>query len=118
MFDQPLPAAFLPQGPPADFANDFRRIRRQNIPTSERIVAEAFDDLGYTRSTLSPDEVRERFDSLLQSVWRKTLEVLERYEERAYSQEAIGEVIRLHAEDLRKARVEMQADGDDAIALE
>ncbi len=118
MFDQPLPAAFLPQGPPADFANDFRRIRRQNIPTSEHIVAEAFGELGYTRAALSPEDVRERFDSLLHAVWQKTLEVLERYEERAYSQEAIGEVIRLHAEDLRRAREEMEADGDDAVALE
>ena len=118
MIDQPLPAAFLPQGPPADFANDLRRIRRQNIPTSERIVAEAFAGLGYTREALSPDEVRERFDALLRAVWRKTLEVLERYEEKAYGQQAISEVIRLHAEDLRRARGEMLADGDDAVALE
>ena len=44
--------------------------------------------------------------------------MLERYEERAYGQQAISEVIRLHAEDLRRAREEMIADGDDAVALE
>jgi hypothetical protein len=118
MYDQPLPAAFLPQGPTTSFANDLRRIRRQYIPTSERIVAEAFRELDYTREVLSPDEVRAQFDSLLHGVWRKTLEVLERYEERAYGEKAIAEVIRLHAEDLRRAREGMRADGDDAVSLE
>jgi EcoRII C terminal len=118
MFDQPLPAAFLPQGPPGSFANELRRIRREGIPSSEKIVAEAFEKLGYTGSALSPDEVRRRFDELLGGVWRKTLEVLEVYEERAYGEKAIGEVIRLHAEDLRQAREAMRADTDDAVALE
>ncbi len=123
MFDQPLPAVFLPQGPPSptqaqDFARDLQRIRRQHVPTSKRIVDEAFAELDVGRHRLSVDEVRERFDDLLRAVYRKTLEVLERYEEPAYGDEAIAEVIRMHAEDLRRAHDQMTGDGGDVTALE
>ena len=97
--------------------SDFRRVRAQ-IPTSRLIVAEAFAELGYTAASLSPEDVRRQFNTLLHQVWTTTLEVLERYEEHAYSQIAIAEIIGRHAEDLRQARGSMRADGDDAVALE
>ena len=122
MVDQPLPAAFLPQGPrsssTSSFARHLQRIRRQHVPTSKRIVDQAFEELGFAGGRLSAEEVRADFNSLLRQVWQRTLEVLERYEEPTYADAAVAEVIRLHAEDLRKAREAMQADGDDAIALE
>ena len=120
MVDQPLPAVFLPQGSPShDFARELKRIRqRYQMPTSERIVDEAFAELGYTSGSLTSEEVRASFDWRLRQVWRKTLEVLERYEEPIYGDAAVAEVIRLHAEDLRRAHGAMMADGNDVTALE
>ncbi len=119
MVDQPLPAVYLPQGPAADgFARYLQRVRRRHVPSSRDIVDQAFEQLGYTRAKLTAEAVRADFNGLLRRVWQQTLAVLEEYEEPAYAGAVVAEVIRLHAEDLRLARAEMAAGGDDVTAME
>lgn len=113
------PAELIPRdAQPRAFADAIRRIRRQQMPSSDQIVAEAFGELRVTSGSLSSEDVRAGFNRLLREVWQKTLEVLERYEEPAYGGAAVAALTGLHAEDLRNARRLMKAYGDDAAALE
>jgi hypothetical protein len=64
-----------------------QRVRRSGqLPTSENIVAETFQRLGYIPGFLPPDEVIGRFNELLHNLWQETLHTLEQYEYLAYSE--------------------------------
>lgn len=101
-----------------DLASAIRRARKEQLPNSEAIVNEAFEELGFSRETLSKEVVQRDFNALLHAVWRRTLSVLERYEEPTYGGAVITELTRIHADDIREARRLMQARGDDNEAFE
>ncbi|MEW6188608.1 MAG: hypothetical protein AB1466_00625 [Actinomycetota bacterium] len=81
-----------------------RKIRRGRIPSSETIVKETFEELGFTPDVLKHEDIQQNFNKLLSEVFIKTLEVLERYEDRAYARHLIDELMTLRSEDLQKAQ--------------
>lgn len=81
-----------------------RRLRKGRVPPSSTVVDEAFRELGYLEGKVSADHVRDNFNQMLYSAWEKTLEVLERYEARAYSTGIVENLIRLRPNDARAAK--------------
>lgn len=64
-----------------------RRVRQEGeLPSSEQIVRETFERLGYVGGTIAPDEVVARFNELLRNLWEQTLVTLEGHEERSYTE--------------------------------
>lgn len=88
-----------------------RRVRQGRLPASDAIVAEAFDDIGIISRSGSPNEFRLHFDSLLTSVWRQTLVVLERYEHKAYSSGIPAELASMRPQDVETAAAIAQEQG-------
>jgi hypothetical protein len=62
-----------------DLLNQLREERRRLMPSSEEVVREALRRIGQDLS--DPDFVRANFNALLRELFRRTLEVLEEYEE-------------------------------------
>ena len=62
-----------------------RRVRQGQIPGSDRIVREAFQELHYDASHVTPEDARAGFNDILSESFAQTLTVLERYENAAYS---------------------------------
>jgi hypothetical protein len=63
-----------------------REVReKKNVRSSERVVAETFEKLGFTKEKMTPDEVLGNFNSMLRRLWEETLTTLESYEEYTYS---------------------------------
>ena len=63
-----------------------KQVRQQGmLPSSRVIVNETFERLGYGREDVDDNEVIERFNEMLWSVWKETLVTLERYEEASYA---------------------------------
>lgn len=62
-----------------------KEIRNGSLPSSDIMVQEAFEDLGYTTENVTPEEAEEQFEEILYEVWVSTLHVLERYEDSTYS---------------------------------
>ncbi len=88
-----------------------KRIRDGQLHPSSVIVAEAFEELGYFSGRFNSNEVREQFDHLLNNVWRRTLDVLERYEYKAYSEGIPRELLLSSKNTLREARDVLKEDG-------
>lgn len=85
-----------------DFARAIRSVRRQIIPPSAAIISETLSELGISATSHSPDRVQAEFDSLLEQVYHHSLKVLEKYEDRAYADAAMGELVRIHRSDILK----------------
>ena len=81
-----------------------QRVRKGRIPSSETIVKETFQELGFISHTLNPPDVQRNFNCLLREAFIKTLEVLERYEDRAYAREMVDELMALRKQDLFDAQ--------------
>lgn len=62
-----------------------KEIRKGYLPSSDVIVKETFLKLNYTPAKITPQQAEENFEEILNDVWVKTLNVLEEYENRAYS---------------------------------
>jgi len=62
-----------------DLLNQLREERRRLMPSSEEVVRESLRRIGQDLS--DPDFVRANFNALLRELFRRTLEVLEEYEE-------------------------------------
>lgn len=95
-----------------------RNARRQAMPSSESIVKQTFQELGYTGENLTSDQVRRDFNRLLREVFEKTLVVLERYEEPVYAESAIAALIGLRNDDVRYARQMMRESGNTEAAFQ
>lgn len=95
-----------------------RNARRQAMPSSESIVKQTFQELGYTDENLTPDQVRRDFNHLLREVFEKTLVVLERYEGPVYAESAIAALIELRNDDVKYARQMMQGSGNTEAAFQ
>ena len=83
-------------------SNELYRLIKQTrdrvIPPPERVVDEAFRELGL--ASASPKDVLRNFNEYLKSVFNKTLEVLERYEDDAYRKEILSEICRVRSHPL------------------
>ena len=77
-----------------------KTVRKEGIPASEVIVAEALAEIGLTSEDFTPDVVRQNFNSLLRAAFTTTLEVLERYEKQAYGRLMIEKLLELKQEDI------------------
>ncbi len=81
-----------------------QRVRKGRIPSSEAIVKETFQELRFISHVLNPQDVQRNFNRLLREAFIKTLEVLERYEDRAYAREMVDELMALRKQDLLEAQ--------------
>lgn len=63
-----------------------RKVRQGQVPGSERIVREAFQELDLDPQHVSPTYARAKFNDILHEAFGHTLTVLERYEQKAYSE--------------------------------
>jgi hypothetical protein len=91
--------------PENEVSGIIRKIRGQVIPSSEKIVAEAFRDLGFIPETaivdgVKPGDALARFNDMLQNVFEHTLNVLEKYEEEAYARKILPQICELRSEKL------------------
>lgn len=59
-------------------------VRKKGLPSSEVIVDETFQKLGYLPDRITPEDVQKNFNQILNQVWVETLTVLEDYEGRVY----------------------------------
>ena len=76
-----------------------RRVRQQaQMPGSDRIVKEAFQELNYDSSHVTPADARLRFNEVLSFAFAHTLTVLERYENKAYSEGIAQALLELRSE--------------------
>lgn len=72
-----------------------RRVREQGeLPGSAAIVKETFERLGYVQGAITADEVTNRFNELLRTLWVETLITLETYEDRVYAEGIPRELIK------------------------
>ncbi len=62
-----------------------KEIRSIYLPSSEKIVEETFNLLGYVPDNITLSYAQKNFEKMLNDVWKKTLEVLENYETQTYS---------------------------------
>jgi hypothetical protein len=89
-----------------------RRIREGRLPSSEVVVETAFRELNYGPNGPGMETVRREFNQRLQQVFEYTLEVLERYEERAYATGIPDELIVRREGAFRKAERAMKRSKD------
>ena len=80
-----------------------RKVRKNVIPSSERIVEEAFHDLDYISETMivegiKPGYALANFNDMLRRVFEHTLNVLEKYEEEAYAKQVLPQICELRSE--------------------
>lgn len=81
-----------------------KRVRKEGgLPPSRRIVTETFDRLGYLN--LSKTQAMASFEPILRDVFEKTLDVLEEYEESAYSEGIIKGLMAEFRADYDRAEV-------------
>ncbi|MFX0141029.1 MAG: type II restriction endonuclease [Candidatus Hodarchaeota archaeon] len=60
-------------------------VRKGHLPSSEKVVKEAFSELEYTSDKITSEAAEEKFEEILHEVWVKTLEILEKYESNTYT---------------------------------
>ena len=81
-----------------------RGIRQGRIPGSEGIVREAFQELEYDSLHVTPANARVRFNDILYEAFGRTLTVLERYENNAYSEGIAEALLQLRPELIAEAK--------------
>ncbi len=70
-------------------------VREKGLPSSEVIVEETFEKLGYLPRKIAKEGVQKNFNKILNDVWIETLHVLENYEEKVYPLNIIEGLIAL-----------------------
>jgi hypothetical protein len=86
-------------------------IRSGRLPSSETIVEEAFEELGYVPDRVTADEAKAYINVMLHTAWERTLEVLERYERETYGENVADALVRHRAGDFREAETISQRQG-------
>lgn len=83
-----------------------KKLRPKYIPSSEKVVREAFERLGLTKwspqnpTGKKPQEVIEHFNDYLKMVFEETLRVLEEYEEKFYTEVIFKELCQRRSNEL------------------
>lgn len=81
-----------------------RRVREEGqLPSSEEIVRETFERLGYVDGLVNPEDVPRRFNELLRNLWTEALVTLEHHEERSYAEGIPRELYRDYPDILEAA---------------
>ena len=81
-----------------------KRVREKGqLPSSDVIVRETFEGLGFVADSVTPDDALKTFNHYLHVVWGETLVTLERYEEKSYSEGIPREFIQEFPEDFEAA---------------
>ena len=81
-----------------------KRVREKGrLPSSDVIVRETFERLGFVAGSVTPEDVLKNFNHYLHDVWTETLVTLERYEEKSYSEGIPREFIQEFPEDFEAA---------------
>src|SRR3989304_5107464 len=90
--------------------DDVKRIMQQvrkskSMPSSETIVAETFEKLGFVKGTRTHVDILTDFDGMLRKLWEETLITLEFYEEKTYSTGIPEGFINAYPDDVMKSEV-------------
>lgn len=86
-------------------------VRKKGLPSSEVIVDEAFQKLGFSPDKITPDFVQSNFNHILHEVWIETLHVLENYEGQVYPLNVIDSVMELRADAIKESEDIAQTQG-------
>lgn len=78
------------------------RAREGRLPSSEVIVRETFQELGYQLG-IDSQKVRLEFNDRLRKAFDRTLDVLERYEDQAYGTALVDELFRMKPSSVQAA---------------
>ena len=87
------------------------RVRKGRLPTSEKIVRETFEQLGFVPGKITPEVAQRDFTRILLEAWKETLNVLERYEREVYGECLAQELAKLRKEDFNAADLEAKQHG-------
>lgn len=88
-----------------EIADIMKKVRAGVMPSSEKIVDEAFDELGFLHNEITQAEARLNFNQLLHDVWVRTLSVLERYEDQAYATGIFEHLAIARKDDINQAEI-------------
>jgi hypothetical protein len=88
--------------------DEVKRIMRQvrankTMPSSDRIVSETFERLGFIKGSITQDHVLINFNNMLHRLWEETLITLESYEEQTYSTGIPEVFITTYPDDVKKS---------------
>lgn len=86
-------------------------VRKKGLPSSEVIVDETFQRLGYLPGRITPEDVQKNFNQILNEVWVETLHVLEDYEERIYPLNVIDGLMALKNDIIKESEKVAQTKG-------
>jgi len=88
------------------------------MPSSRTVVDETCQRLGLVPDRLTAQDVRERFNPLLQSLFQETLNTLEEYERQVDAGQVFPELVGMLGEDIEREREQMRREGDDTTAFQ
>lgn len=94
-----------------------KSIREGVLPSSEVIVSTAFEELGYDDQPPPAPEIRKEFNDRLAEVFKHTLEVLERFEDRAYAAGIPDALLEKRPDSFRKAAEMVERSGSAALGI-
>ncbi len=93
-------------------------IRNGSLPSSDLIVKETFKELGYIPQKIKPEEAEQKFEEILNEVWVKTLDVLEKYENAAYSSGIPSKLILKHPRIIDDAEERIEKNGFKPVVIQ
>lgn len=93
-----------------------RELRKREMPTSEEVVRQTLERLGYPTG-LGAAEARSNFNGILRQVFEHTLIVLEEHEKRVDADRLLPALVDMHEKAVRAERLRMRQEGDDAAAF-
>lgn len=74
--------------------------RRKRMPSSETVVAETFQRLGYIKGSMAQAAILEDFNGMLRQLWEETLATLESYEQSTYANGIPEEFVHAYPKDV------------------
>lgn len=86
-------------------------VREKGLPSSEVIVSETFQKLGFSPDSITTEYVQKNFNQILNKVWVETLQVLENYEERIYPLNVIDGLMALKTDVIKESEKIVQKKG-------
>jgi hypothetical protein len=83
-----------------------QRVREsRRMPSSDRVVTETFQKLGFIKGNVTKVDVLSNFNTMLRKLWEETLITLESYEEQTYSKGIPEVFINTYPEDVAKGEI-------------
>lgn len=90
--------------------DDVKRImqnvrRNQKMPSSERVVSETLQRLGFVAGRVPPKQVLSEFNAMLRRAWEQTLITLENYENRTYASGIPAAFVEAYVDEVTQSEV-------------